>query len=330
VFKKALAGIGAGALLLGMAACGGGGDDSGSGDGSGEGLVIGFAQVGAESAWRTANSKSVQDAAAEAGHELKFVDAQQDQEKQIAAVRDFINQQVDVIVLAPVVETGWTDVLQEADDAGIPVVLADRGVEAADEDLYVTRLGSDFAEEGRKAGAWAAETFADDADGTRILELQGTTGSAPANDRKAGFFEVLDAEGLNYELVDSQSGNFTAEEGKAVMETFITTHGLDGIDLLYAHNDEMGLGAIQAIEEAGFKPGEDIQIIIVDGSKAGFQAGVDGKLNYIVECNPVFGPQLMEVVESVVAGDEVEKFTPVEEGVFDATQFEAELPNRQF
>jgi simple sugar transport system substrate-binding protein len=328
VFKKALAGIGAGALLFGMAACGGG-DDSSDG-GSGDGLVIGFAQVGAESAWRTANSDSVKAAAEAAGHDLKFVDGQQDQEKQIAAVRDFINQQVDVIVLAPVVETGWTDVLQEAEDAGIPVVLADRGVEAADEDLYVTRLGSDFAEEGRKAGAWAAETFADDADGTKILELQGTTGSAPANDRKAGFFEVLDTEGLNYEIVDSQSGNFTAEEGKAVMETFITTHTLDGIDLLYAHNDEMGLGAIQAIEEAGKAPGQDIQIIIVDGSKAGFQAGVDGKLNYIVECNPVFGDQLMDVVESVVAGDTVEKFTPVEEGVFDSSQFEAELPNRQF
>lgn len=328
MFKKALAGIGAGALLLGMAACGGGGDDSSSGDDGS--LVIGFAQVGAESAWRTANSDSVKAAAEAAGHELKFVDGQQDQEKQIAAVRDFINQQVDVIVLAPVVETGWTDVLQEAEDAGIPVVLADRGVEAADEALYTTRLGSDFAEEGRKAGAWAAETFADDADGTKILELQGTTGSAPANDRKAGFFEVLDAEGLNYEIVDSQSGNFTAEEGKAVMETFITTHGLDGIDLLYAHNDEMGLGAIQAIEEAGKVPGQDIQIIIVDGSKAGFEAGVAGKLNYIVECNPVFGDQLMDVVESVVAGDEVEKFTAVEEGVFDSSQFEAELPNRQF
>lgn len=329
MFKKALAGIGAGALLFGLTACGGGGDDSGDG-GSGDGLVIGFAQVGAESAWRTANSDSVKAAAEAAGHTLKFVDGQQEQETQISAVRDFITQQVDAIVLAPVVETGWTDVLQEAADAGIPVILADRGVEAADEDLYVTRLGSDFAEEGRKAGAWAAETFAADTDGTRILELQGTTGSAPANDRKAGFFEVLDSEGLNYEIVDSQSGNFTAEEGKAVMETFITTHGLDGIDLLYAHNDEMGLGAIQAIEEAGKVPGKDIQIIIVDGSKAGFEAGVAGKLNYIVECNPVFGDQLMEVVESVVNGDEVEKFTPVEEGVFDATQFEAELPNRQF
>jgi simple sugar transport system substrate-binding protein len=329
VFKQVLAGIGAGALLFGLTACGSG-DDGAGGGGSDDGLVIGFAQVGAESAWRTANSASIQAAAEAAGHELKFVDAQQEQEKQISAVRDFITQQVDAIVLAPVVETGWTDVLQEAEDAGIPVILADRGVEAADEDLYVTRLGSDFAEEGRKAGAWAAETFADDADGTKILELQGTTGSAPANDRKAGFFEVLDAEGLNYEVVDSQSGNFTAEEGKAVMETFITTHGLDGIDLLYAHNDEMGLGAIQAIEEAGKVPGKDIQIIIVDGSKAGFQAGVDGKVNYIVECNPAFGEQLMGVVESVVNGDEVEKFTPVEEGVFDSTQFEAELPNRQF
>ncbi|SDL38580.1 simple sugar transport system substrate-binding protein [Glycomyces sambucus] len=328
-FKQVLAGIGAGALLFGLTACGGGDD---SGDGGGDGLVVGFAQVGAESAWRTANSASVQ-SAAEADEriaELKFVDAQQDQEKQIEAVRNFITQQVDVIVLAPVVETGWTDVLQEAADAGIPVVLADRGIEAADEDLYVTRLGSDFTEEGRKAGTWAAETFAADTDGTRILELQGTTGSAPANDRKAGFFEVLDAEGLDYEIVDSQSGNFTAEEGKAVMETFITTHGLEGVDLLYAHNDEMGLGAIQAIEEAGFTPGTDIQIIIVDGSKAGFQAGVDGKLNYIVECNPVFGEQLMDVVVQVADGETVEKFTPVEEGAFDATQFEAELPNRQF
>jgi ABC-type sugar transport system substrate-binding protein len=329
VKRRTFAGIGAGVFLLPLAACG---DDSDSGDGGGDGLVVGFAQVGAESAWRTANSTSVQDAAAADDRiaELKFVDAQQDQEKQIEAVRNFITQQVDVIVLAPVVETGWTDVLQEAADAGIPVVLADRGIEAADEDLYVTRLGSDFVAEGRSAGEWAATTFADDADGTRILELQGTTGSAPANDRKTGFFEVLDAEGLNYEIVDSQSGNFTAEEGKSVMETFITTHGLDGIDLLYAHNDEMGLGAIQAIEEAGFAPGTDIQIIIVDGSKAGFQAGVDGKLNYIVECNPVFGEQLMDVVVQVADGESVEKFTPVEEGVFDATQFEAELPNRQF
>lgn len=328
MLKKTLAGLAAGALLLTAAACGGGDDDSG---GDADGLVVGFAQVGAESAWRTANSDSVQSAADADDRiaELKFVDAQQEQEKQIEAIRNFITQKVDVIVLAPVVETGWTEVLGEAEQAGIPVILADRGIEAADEDLYVTRIGSDFVEEGRKAGTWVTEEFAGN-DNTRILQLEGTVGAAPANDRNAGFFEVLDDAGFPYELVDSQSGNFTAEEGKAVMETFISTHGLDDIDLLYAHNDEMGLGAIQAIEEAGYEPGVDIQIIIVDGSKAGFQAGVDGKLNYIVECNPAFGEQLMDLAVQVADGEDVEKFTPVEEAAFTADQFEAELPNRQF
>ncbi|WP_199042264.1 ABC transporter substrate-binding protein [Glycomyces salinus] len=343
MLKKTLAGLGAGALLLGMTACGteGGGGSGGDGNGgcvseggggaSDDGLVVGFAQVGAESAWRTANSESVQ-SAAEADDriaELQFVDAQQEQENQIEAIRTFVTQQVDVIVLAPVVETGWTDVLTEACDAGIPVILADRGIEDADEDLYVTRLGSDFVEEGRKAGAWTVETFADD-DNTRILELEGTVGSAPANDRNSGFFDVLDEESLPYELVDSQSGDFTAEGGKSVMETFISTHGLDDIDLLYAHNDEMGLGAIQAIEEAGYTPGEDIQIIIVDGSKAGFEAGVAGKLNYIVECNPVFGEQLMDVAVQVAEGEELDKFTAVEESVYGPDDFEAEVDNRQF
>ncbi|MEU6249260.1 ABC transporter substrate-binding protein [Glycomyces sp. NPDC047010] len=326
MLKKVLAGLGAGALLFGLSACGGDGD---SGEGGDDALVVGFAQVGAESAWRTANSDSVKAAAEAAGVELQFVDGQQEQEKQIEAIRNFITQKVDVIVLAPVVETGWTEVLTEAEQAGIPVVLADRGIEDADEALYTTRLGSDFVAEGHSAGAWAAETFGADTD-FRILELQGTTGSAPANDRKAGFFDELDTQGVGYTIVDSQSGNFTAEEGKAVMETFISTYGLDDIDLLYAHNDEMGLGAIQAIEEAGKVPGTDIQVIIVDGSAAGFQAGVDGKVNYIVECNPAFGDQLMDVVAQVANGDEVEKFIAVEEGVFDSTQFEAELPNRQF
>lgn len=328
MLKKSLAGLAAGALLLTAAACGSG---DGDGGGSEDGLVIGFAQVGAESAWRTANSQSVQDAA-EADNriaDLQFVDAQQEQEKQIDAIRNFITQKVDVIVLAPVVETGWTDVLTEAEQAGIPVILADRGIEAADEDLYVTRIGSDFVEEGRKAGTWTVEEFAEN-DTTNILQLEGTVGSAPANDRKTGFFEVLDSEGFSYELVDSQSGDFTAEGGKSVMETFISTHGLDDIDLLYSHNDEMGLGAIQAIEEAGYVPGEDIEIIIVDGSKAGFEAGVEGKLNYIVECNPAFGEQLMDLAVQIADGEDVEKFTPVEEGAFTADQFEAELPNRQF
>lgn len=328
MLKKTLAGIATGALLLGAAACGGGDDEGGGGS---DGLVVGFAQVGAESAWRTANSDSVRDSADADDRiaDLQFVDAQQQQEKQIEAIRNFITQKVDVIVLAPVVETGWTDVLTDAEQAGIPVILADRGIEEADEDLYVTRIGSDFVEEGRKAGTWTVEEFAEN-ETTGILQLEGTVGSAPANDREAGFFEILDGEDFSYELVDSQSGDFTAEGGKAVMETFISTHGLEDIDLLYAHNDEMGLGAIQAIEEAGYEPGTDIQIIIVDGSKAGFQAGVDGKLNYIVECNPAFGEQLMDLVVQVADGADVEKFTPVVEDAFGVDEFEAELPNRQF
>ncbi|WP_025272422.1 ABC transporter substrate-binding protein [Haloglycomyces albus] len=322
--QRLLGGLGSAMLLFGSVACGDGGDN-------GDGLTIGFVQVGAESAWRTANSESVKDAAADDDRiaELKFVDGQQKQEKQLKGVRNLITQGVDAIVVAPIVETGWTDVLQEAQDNDIPVILADRGIEKEDSDLYVTRLGSDFVREGEKAGEWVLDEFAD-ANGLNLLQLEGSVGSAPANDRAEGFFNVLDGEGFDYQLVDSQSGDFQAEDGKAVMETFLQKYDADEIDLLYAHNDEMGLGAIQAMEEAGVAPGDDIQVIIVDGSQAGFQAGVEGKLNYIVECNPAFGPQLMDVVTDVVNGEEMDKFTAVEEGVFSEDDFADEVDNRAF
>jgi simple sugar transport system substrate-binding protein len=151
-------------------------------------LTVGFAQVGAESAWRTANSKSIQDEAAKRGITLKFSDAQQKQENQIKAVRSFIAQKVDVILLAPIVETGFEPVLKEAKAAGIPVILSDRRVATDDDSLYVTFIGSDFIEEGRRAGEWLAKKM----DGKAVIaELQGTPGSAPANDRKKGFEEVL-------------------------------------------------------------------------------------------------------------------------------------------
>ncbi|MFC4335510.1 ABC transporter substrate-binding protein [Salininema proteolyticum] len=325
VTRRLVGGLAATGLLLGLAACGG---DSG---GSDDGLVIGFVQVGAESAWRTANSESVRSSAGEDDRiaELKFIDGQQDQAKQLEGMRNLITQRVDAIVLAPVVETGWTEVLEEARDADIPVLLADRSVEQSDEDLYATRLGSDFVEEGRKAGAWVTEEFAD-ADGTAVLELEGTVGSAPANDRKAGFYEVLDGEGFDYDLLDSQSGDFTAEGGKEVMEVFLQSHDPEDVDVLYAHNDEMGLGAIQAMEEAGVEPGEDVRVIIVDGSAAGFQAGADGKVDYIVECNPVFGDQLMDLAVDVVGGEDVDKYVPVEESAYGPDEFADELPNRQY
>lgn len=331
MIRRTFAAVAVGALAVALAACGS--DDEPGGDNGGDNgdqILIGFSQVGAESAWRTANTNSVRSAAEDHPRiELRFSDGQQQQENQIAAIRDFIQVGVDVIVLAPVVETGWDDVLNEARDAGVQVVLADRSIDTDDEDLYVTYLGSDFVEEGRNAGRWTVSEFADLDGPLRVAELEGTVGSAPANDRHDGFFEVLDAEGFDYDVVAAQSGDFTRDGGYEVMQAFLQSVG-DEIDLLYAHNDDMGLGAIQAMEEAGIAPGEDIQIIIVDGSKAGFEAAVDGKINLIVECNPVFGPQLMDLIVDVHDGASVPKYIPVEEDVFTADDFADEVDNRQF
>ena len=218
-------------------------------------IVLGFAQVGAESEWRTANTESIKSAAKEAGIELKFSDAQQKQENQIKAIRSFIAQKVDVIAFSPVVESGWETVLREAKAAKIPVVLTDRSVNTKDDSLYVTFMGSDFVEEGRKAGRWLVEKMK----GTRratvnIVELQGTVGSAPAIDRKKGFEEIIKAD-PKFKIIRSQTGDFTRAKGKEVMEAFLKAEGKK-INVLYAHNDDMAIGAIQAIEEAGMKPAQ--------------------------------------------------------------------------
>lgn len=290
-------------------------------------ITLGFAQVGAESGWRTANTKSIQDAAKAAGFELKFSDAQQKQENQIKAIRTYIQQKVDVIAFSPVVESGWDTVLKEAKDAGIPVVLTDRAVDSKDTSLYVTFIGSDFVEEGRRAGKWLVEQYKDAQEPINIVELQGTTGSAPANDRKAGFEEVIKTSS-NLKIIASQTGDFTRAKGKEVMQAFLQAH--KEIDVLYAHNDDMALGAIQAIEAAGLKPGVDIKIISVDGVKDGFVAASEGKINFIVECNPLLGPQLMQAVKDVVAGKEIPKRIVTEEGVFTSEDAKRELPNRQY
>ncbi len=328
--KRPLATIATALLVLSSAACGlRGGNDHDFG-GTDDRPVVGFVQVGSESAWRKANSDSIQVAAVDDDRiaYLQFANAEQDQQRQIEAIRELIEDEVDVIVLAPVVESGWTEVLTEADRAGIPVILADRAIDEADEHLYETRLGSDFVEEGRKAARWTVETFAGENAG--LVEIGGTPGSAAAEGRNVGYFEVLEDEDLDYELVDSEFSDFTVEGGKEVMEGFIDEHGLDRIDLLFAHNDEMGIGAADAIEAAGYDPGDDVQIIIVDGSRAGFEAGVAGRLNYIVECNPSFGPQLMDLVVDVLDGKDVDKFTPVEEGAFGPEDFEDEVNHRDF
>lgn len=327
--KKILAG---GALLAALAlvatGCAGTSGDSGdSGGAGGDGPIsVGFAQTGSESGWRSANTESMKTAfSAENGFELTFNAADNDTAAQIAAVRDFINQGVDAIVIAPIVEDGWDDVLQEAADAGIPVVLEDRTVSASD-DLYASWVGLDFKKEGVMAGEWAAETFGDTA--TKMVVLEGTTGSAPANDRAEGFDEAT--EGTAIEKIDSQTGDFTRDGGKTVMEGFLQKYGVDGIDLVYAHNDDMALGAIEAIEAAGAEPGVDIQIVSIDAVKDGMQALVDGKINFIVECNPLLGDLAAGLVKDVLAGNEVEKKVYVEDQTFTQEQAAEVLDERLY
>ncbi|QEE62530.1 ABC transporter substrate-binding protein [Salinibacterium sp. dk2585] len=313
-------------MLIALTGCAGGGDSGAQGgEGGNEDIVVGFAQVGAESGWRTANTTDIKRAFEEAGIELKFSDAQQKQENQIKALRSYIQQQVDVIAFSPVVESGWDTVLKEAKDAGIPVVLTDRAVDSEDESLYVSFLGSDFILEGERAGEWVNSEFAD-ADQVNIVELQGTTGAAPANDRAEGFRNVVTDP--KFEVVASQTGDFTRAGGKQVMEAFLKSN--PDIDLVYAHNDDMGLGAIEAIEAAGLVPGEDITIVTVDAVKDGMQALADGKINFIVECSPLLGDQLVEIVQKVVAGEDVEKRIVTEETTFTQEQAVEALPNRQY
>ncbi len=292
-------------------------------------LVIGFSQVGAESEWRTANTLSIKDAAKKEGITLKFADAQQRQENQVKAIRSFIAQRVDVIAFSPVVESGWETVLREAKAAKIPVILTDRAVNVTDPTLYATFIGSDFVEEGRRAGRWLLERAKKTPERSfNIVELQGTVGSAPAIDRKTGFAEVI-AGNPKLKISRSQTGDFTRTKGKEVMEAFLKAQG-KSINVLYAHNDDMAIGAIQAIEEAGLKPGVDILVISIDGVKGAFQAMIAGKLNVTVECSPLLGPQLMTIARDVVAGKPVPKRITTVEGVFPAEVAAKELPNRKY
>ncbi len=292
-------------------------------------LVIGFSQVGAESEWRTANTRSIKESAKAAGVTLRFADAQQRQENQVKAIRSFIAQRVDIIAFSPVVESGWETVLREAKNAKIPVILTDRAVNVSDPSLYATLIGSDFVEEGRRAARWLVERAKKTPERTfNIVELQGTVGSAPAIDRKKGFEEVIKTNPA-LKIVRSQTGDFTRTKGKEVMEAFLKAQG-KSIDVLYAHNDDMAIGAIQAIEEAGLKPGVDILVISIDGVKGAFQAMTAGKLNVTVECNPLLGPQLMAIARDVAAGKPVPKRIAVKEGVFTADMAARELPNRKY
>ncbi len=288
-------------------------------------LKVGFAQTGAESAWRTANSESMKSEAAKRGIDLKFSDAQGKQENQIKAVRSFITQGVDAIVLAPIVETGWDPVLREAKRARIPVILTDRTIQTSDQSLYATFIGSDFYEEGRMAADWLAKHVNGKGN---IVELQGTPGSAPANERRKAFGDAI-AKYPGLKIIDSQSGNFERSQGKQVMEAFIKKHG-KAINIVYAHNDDMALGAVQAIQDAGLKPGKDITIVSIDAIGEAVKAVAAGTINCTVECSPLFGPKVYDTINDLLAGKKVEKKLYNKDELFDSTNAAKALPTRQY
>ncbi len=288
-------------------------------------LTVGFAQTGAESAWRTANTTSMKAEAERRGIVLKFADGQGRQENQIRAVHSFIAQGVDAIVIAPIVETGWEPVLRAAKQAGIPVIITDRTIKVSDDSLYACFVGSDFLQEGRMAAEWLVRRTGGKG---RILELQGTPGSAPANDRRKAFAEVI-AQHPGLTILDSQSGDFRRSGGKEVMEALLKKHG-HNFDIVYAHNDDMALGALQAIEEAGLKPGKDVIVLSIDAIREAIQAVADGRISCTVECNPLFGPKVYDLVAKVVAGQKVARMQYNRDELFDSTNAAAVLPSRQY
>nr|5OCP_A Chain A, Periplasmic binding protein/LacI transcriptional regulator [Shewanella sp. ANA-3]5OCP_B Chain B, Periplasmic binding protein/LacI transcriptional regulator [Shewanella sp. ANA-3] len=261
--------------------------------------TVGFSQVGSESGWRTSFSEAVKAEAKQRGIDLKFADAQQKQENQIKAVRSFIAQGVDAIIIAPVVETGWKPVLKEAKRAKIPVVIVDRNIKVDDDSLFLTRIASDFSEEGRKIGQWLMDKTQGNCD---IAELQGTVGATAAIDRAAGFNQVI-ANYPNAKIVRSQTGEFTRAKGKEVMEGFLKAQNGQPLCAVWSHNDEMALGAVQAIKEAGLKPGKDILIVSVDGVPDYFKAMADGDVNATVELSPYLGGPAFDAIDAYLKGN---------------------------
>lgn len=283
-------------------------------------IVIGYSQVGSESDYRMANTESIRTTfTAENGYYLLFEDAQQKQENQIKAIRDFILQEVDYIVLDPIVETGWDAVLKEAKDAGIPVLLTDRSVQVEDEGLYTCWIGSDFKKEGQMAGEWLKKYLKDQKrqkEKIHIVTLQGTLNSSAQLGRTEGFRTVLEGE-KNWVMLDSQSGDFTQSKGEEVMEHFLNTY--EDIDVVVSENDNMTFGAIDAMKAAGrpFGIGGGIIVISFDSVRAALQRMMAGDINADFECNPLLGPKVERVIKDLEAGKEVEKIQYVEESYYD-------------
>jgi simple sugar transport system substrate-binding protein len=299
-------------------------------------LILGFSQIGAESAWRNCNTRSVQEAAADAGIQLLFFNAEQKQENQIKALRSFIAYQVDVIAFVPIVSGGWENVLEEAREAKIPVLICDREISLEDESLYAGYLGTDSAQEGRNAAEFLLKKFSDPEAGelpadrknpVRIVELRGTEGSSPAIKRAAGFREIL-AGHPEFEIIYSASGDFLRSKGCELARAILDD--LPDIDVLYSHNDGMTLGALDAMRERGLRPGKDIVIVTIDAEQAAIDALARGEINCVVECNPKQGPDIMRLARILVRGKAIPPTMYMREEVFTEGDDLASLPPRGY
>ncbi len=276
-------------------------------------VVVGFSQLGSESGWRIGNTASMEQAAKRWGFGLMLDNANQRQDKQIAAIRSFISYQVDVIVFSPIVETGWDNVLREARQAGIPVILTDRMVDVADDTLYTAYIGADFLAEGRRAGEFLVKKAdALGAEHLNIVEITGTEDSTPMRDRQAGFLQAI-AGGGRFTVLESITGDFLRSKGRECMRSLLDRYGAAGIDVVYSHNDEMTLGALEVLEAEGIAPGKDIILISVDAQQEAVDALKAGRINCIVECTPDLGDSVMEMVDALTRGQQIPKSNhPVE------------------
>ena len=298
-------------LLLGLTGCAGKQEP----EKDGASIVVGFSQLGAESSWRIANTASMEQAAKDFGYGLMMENANQKQEKQIDAIRSFIAYQVDVIVFSPIVETGWDNVLTEAKQAGIPVILMDRMIETADDSLYTAYVGADFYAEGRRAGEYLIrKADALGAEQMRIVEICGTPESTPMRDRQKGFMDVI-GQDERFTVIDSVNGDFLRSKGEECMRDLLAKYGNDGFDVVYSHNDSMTLGALDVLEKTQDAP-KNLILITVDGEKEAVDALKAGKINCVVQCTPNLGTSVMELVRDMKAGKEVPKVYHPNEGAF--------------
>lgn len=279
------------------------------------GVLLGFSQIGSESAWRIGNTRDIEEAAEQNGISLMLENANQKQENQIAAIRRFIAYKVDVIAFSPIVEDGWDNVLEEAKTAGIPVILVDRDISTESEGLTSCLIGADFYKEGYMAGEYLVRKANSlNLEHVNIVEITGTTNSTPMRQRQAGFMDAI-AGDERMTVLESIDGDFLKSRGAENMRYLLKTYG-DDIDVVYSHNDEMTLGALPEIEKAGFKPGEDMIIISIDGGQEAIDVLKEGKINCVVECTPKLGKVLMETALKLKSGESVQTVIHPEEQVF--------------